>query len=189
MNLFLTSDGHFGHENIIKYANRPFETAYHMGSEMINRWNSKVGPKDTVIYLGDFCLGNGTHARNYFRDLNGTIIMLQNKTHHDKRWLSDKWDYHTRHAPVKFVDPIYRVDAIETIVCCHFPIYVWENKHYGAWHAYGHIHSKEGVRTDFGINVGVDHWDYYPVEVSEIEEVMRIRGWYEEWNEFEGARS
>jgi len=52
-NIFLISDTHFYHSNIVKYCNRPFchETL------MIKNWNNIVKENDIVIHLGDFALG------------------------------------------------------------------------------------------------------------------------------------
>ncbi len=55
---FFTSDLHFGHANIIKYANRPFSSVREMDSELINRWNAKVTNSDVVWILGDFAFLN-----------------------------------------------------------------------------------------------------------------------------------
>lgn len=55
MKVWVTSDTHFSHTNIIKYCNRPFKTVDEMNSAIIHNWNSQVSPEDIVIFLGDFC--------------------------------------------------------------------------------------------------------------------------------------
>jgi calcineurin-like phosphoesterase family protein len=55
--LFLISDTHFGHKNILKFADRPFESLEHMHAIMIQRWNEVVPPDATVLHLGDFAMG------------------------------------------------------------------------------------------------------------------------------------
>lgn len=55
--LFFTSDTHFFHANIIKYANRPFGSVEEMNEELIRCWNETV-PEDGVVYhLGNFSFG------------------------------------------------------------------------------------------------------------------------------------
>ena len=41
-NVFFTADPHFGHTNIIRYENRPFDSAEEMDQELIRRWNETV---------------------------------------------------------------------------------------------------------------------------------------------------
>ena len=48
MTIWFTSDHHFGHENIIKYCDRPFNSVGHMNAAMIEAWNGAVAPGDTV---------------------------------------------------------------------------------------------------------------------------------------------
>ena len=51
--IFFTSDLHFGHENVLRFDNRPFQTIEEMDEELIRRWNAKVGKGDLVYVLGD----------------------------------------------------------------------------------------------------------------------------------------
>lgn len=53
MKVFFTGDLHFGHENVLKFDNRPFTTVEEMDAELIRRWNNKVSNEDLVYVLGD----------------------------------------------------------------------------------------------------------------------------------------
>ena len=46
--LFLTSDTHFNHTNILRYCNRPFKTVGQMNETIITNWNNVVGPDDEM---------------------------------------------------------------------------------------------------------------------------------------------
>lgn len=46
--IFYISDMHFGHKNVIKFDNRPFNDVDEMDAELIRLWNSKVSAGDHV---------------------------------------------------------------------------------------------------------------------------------------------
>ena len=73
---FVTSDTHFGHVNIIKYAERPFTHVNEMNGEMVRRWNRTVGPVDVVVHLGDLALGQLEHTLPRTAALNGTRYLI-----------------------------------------------------------------------------------------------------------------
>lgn len=58
MATWLTSDTHYGHENIIAYCNRPYGSAAEMSYDFARRWNDIVAPEDLVYHLGDFAMGD-----------------------------------------------------------------------------------------------------------------------------------
>ena len=77
-NVWITSDTHFHHRNIIKYESlhRPFATIDEHDEELIRRWNSVVYPKDVVFHLGDFAFAGKTRIKEYVSRLNGRIHLL-----------------------------------------------------------------------------------------------------------------
>lgn len=79
--VFFTADMHFGHENVISFDKRPFETVEEMDEELIRRWNAKVGKDDLVYVLGDMIwkTRNGD-AEALIRSLNGQIILIKGTT-------------------------------------------------------------------------------------------------------------
>lgn len=52
--IFFIADTHFGHNEIIKYENRPFSDTDEMDRILISNWNNTVSNNDTVFMLGDF---------------------------------------------------------------------------------------------------------------------------------------
>jgi calcineurin-like phosphoesterase family protein len=64
-NIWVISDTHFYHQNIIEYCNRPFKTAAEMNDYMVTMWNETVKDGDKVYHLGDVYMGhtNGEHER------------------------------------------------------------------------------------------------------------------------------
>ena len=51
-----TSDHHFGHVEALGLYQRPFAFVAEMDRQMIDRWNSVIGPDDEVWHLGDFAI-------------------------------------------------------------------------------------------------------------------------------------
>jgi len=173
--IFFTSDHHFGNSNIIKYENRPFSSTEEMDEILVNNWNSVVSPKDTVFHLGDFCLGR--NARDYFKLLNGIINVLDTFWHHDKYWLKQYKKgilFESKNKiPIVLLRPI-DVNYIKDIwtVISHNPFAEWDRKHYGSLHLHGHSHGHL-EKIPNRIDVGVDCWNYFPVNFDQIIEEIK----------------
>jgi len=81
MNVFVTSDTHFGHAKILEFkkedgqAVRPFASLEEMHEEMVERWNKKVGTKDIVYHLGD--VATESNALKQLDRLNGNKILIK----------------------------------------------------------------------------------------------------------------
>ena len=74
--IWVTSDTHFNHANIIKYCNRPFSSVEEMNETIIANWNKVVSQGDTVYHLGDFALGDKSLIPDFIRRLNGHISFI-----------------------------------------------------------------------------------------------------------------
>ena len=153
MTYFFTADEHYGHSNIIKYCNRPFEDVQDMNEELIKRHNAIVKEHDQVIHVGDFALLPTNGAAYIISQLHGDHVFLQGS--HDK-WahnLGFLWEH-------KFEEELY-------IVACHYPMLSWPRSHHGSFLLHGHTHGR--LKAYPGIlDVGVDCWDYAPVPLEEI---------------------
>jgi len=77
--VWVCSDHHLGHTNVIKYCSRPFKNVNHMDHCLINNWNAVVKDNDLVIHLGDLSFVSG----NYLHHLNGKILLV--KGNHDNK--------------------------------------------------------------------------------------------------------
>ena len=177
-NIFLTSDSHFGHENIIKYTNRPYNTIKEMDLDLIYKWNSATNEDSIIFHHGDFTLGDWETAQNYFSQLNGTIYILALDWHHDKRWLKNTQIGGTSlNGKIHYLPPIEVLELpIKTeagysrkITMSHYPLQSWEGSFYEQWHTYGHIHSKAKDRGLVNsIDVGVDKWNGRLVRLGDL---------------------
>lgn len=170
MNTFFTADTHFGHNNIIKYCNRPFSSVEEHNEVLINNWNSVVKPEDFVYHLGDFCFKDNDFDK-YFNQLNGQIIFVEGN--HDKvaRKHRDKFfEYWRQYKEVKINE--------QRITLCHYALRVWNKSHWGSWHLYGHSHgSLPDDPHARSFDVGVDCHNYYPISFDRVKEIMDSKLW------------
>jgi calcineurin-like phosphoesterase family protein len=189
--VWFTADTHFGHANIIKYSNRPFKNVQEHDSELIKRWNSKVGKNDKVFHLGDFCWWrhpDPLFGRMILDSLNGDIEFIRGN--HDPSLGQMKKLYAYRNVNVHELLEIGLPDDSEEclknnghrpVVLCHYGMRVWNRSHHGAFHLYGHSHG--GLKNDHGnlmsgyeftlsLDVGVDDHNYYPWSWQEIKTFM-----------------
>jgi len=161
---WFTGDEHYNHANIImKFVFRPFSSAEEMNAEMIRRHNERVKPGHTVFHLGDFKVSSrGPNYCELLKQLNGNHVFIQGN--HDKR--------NGVNTPLKYC-------LIETYgqrtLLIHRPedavAYMQVTKTIGGHQIdlalVGHVHEKWKFREGM-VNVGVDQWDFYPVDAKQI---------------------
>jgi calcineurin-like phosphoesterase family protein len=71
-----TSDLHLGHRRIIDLCNRPFATVDEMNRAIVDRWNERVDPEDTVVVLGDFAMGTIAETLALTTLLHGNKVLV-----------------------------------------------------------------------------------------------------------------
>lgn len=156
MAIFFTADTHFGHANVLKYDNRPFNTADEMNEALIANWNRVVGTNDTVYHLGDVSMLRPEKTKEILDRLNGKIHLIRGN--HEKsaehkicqerfEWIKD---YH-----------FLGLNGGIKIALFHYALRVWDRAHYGSWHLFGHSHGRLSLPDKtLAIDIGVDSWEY-----------------------------
>lgn len=167
MATLLTSDTHFGHENIITYCQRPYGSAAEMNYDFARRWNAVVVPDDLVYHLGDFAMGDPNGWPQYRAPLNGRIVLVRGN--HDRK-IDGVLDWMQLEDVVENV--IVDIDGVQCWLN-HYPLVEDdEDRDYrgrrnlirpAAPGKYdlalcGHIHEKWTVKGGC-VNVGVDRWN------------------------------
>ena len=162
-NVFFTADTHFGHKNIIKYANRPFASAEEMDSAMIERWNSKVSAEDEVYHLGDVGMNSPARLREILDSLNGKIYLVRGNHERSAENCSERFEWIKDYHELEVEDP----DAHRGrrfIVLFHYAMRVWNASHHGSWSLYGHTHGElEDLNDQLSFDEGVDCHDFAPL--------------------------
>jgi len=132
-----------------------------MDETLIQKWNSVVGPRDTIYHLGDFAMGR-EDPKVYFDRLNGNKFLLAGSHDIPKTFaLSWGWTkdvYYLRWQKIR-------------IWLAHHSHRVWPKSHKGAWHLYGHSH---GILSPYGMSfdIGVDSHSFIPWSMEQIKEKM-----------------
>lgn len=162
MKRFIIADTHFGHDNIIKYENRPFKNAQEMDKRIIELWNSTVGKEDLVYVLGDFTLSRRKEIiKSLVDQLNGgkVLIMGNHDTRKPKDYVECGFKVATRkpimvepgiilmHEP--FVDP--------SLIA---PNYIY---------FFGHVHLNKSLMDDYPncMCVSIERIGYKPINLDE----------------------
>jgi calcineurin-like phosphoesterase family protein len=159
-NVFLISDTHFGHINMLNFTRengeplRPFSNVDEMNDVLIKNWNSVVAPHDKVYHLGDVTM-NAT-SLDLLHNLNGTKILI--KGNHDIQALK----YYLPH----FKD-IRGTHELDGILLSHIPVSESQKSRYRG-NVHGHLHDKN-MSDPWYYNVSVEQIDYTPIPFEEIQ--------------------
>jgi len=163
MATFFTADQHFGHENIIKYCDRPFKTVTEMDRGIIKRHNDTVGFDDTVYMIGDFSMSRDfDFVRRKCNRLNGTLILILGNHDYLKPFSYVEAGFQSVHTALA---------GIEGFILHHDPVAAVTVKH-ANWlcgHAHGLFQTQKNI-----VNVGVDVWDYSPVALEVVRDLVTL---------------
>lgn len=150
--MYLISDLHLNHKNVIRYCNRPFSSMKEMNRRLINNWNSVVNYTDTVYFLGDFSFGKPSL---WIKKLNGNIIFIRGN--------HDNFGYN--HAEIEHDG--YR------FFLTHNPRWA----EYDGWIIHGHVHDTRPLvdREKKRINVSCEMTNYRPISIEDIIDKSEVK--------------
>ncbi len=168
--ILFTADLHLDHEAIIGYSHRPYDNTGRMNASLIGRFNKIVGVNDDVYIIGDLTLRsseNRAMISRWVRKMNGNKRLILGN--HDKL---NPFDY----VEMGFlsVHTAFQINHNgRHWVMVHDPS-AYEAIDDGAVLLHGHIHRlyKTLLPEKRIINVGVDVWDYYPVDIETLEQLL-----------------
>lgn len=80
--IYYIADLHFCHKNVIHFDSRPFPDTDYMNEYLIQSWNGRVTPDDTVYVLGDAFWKNEEESLRIMQRLNGHKHLI--KGNHDR---------------------------------------------------------------------------------------------------------
>lgn len=191
--IWFTSDLHFYHNNVIRYCDRPYISVEEMNEKLIANWNNTVKPEDTIYCMGDLSLairpvelfsnrliGNkklvpGNHDWCHPANKKAKGERLSNWIKHYENF---GWEILPLHSELN-------IEGVSTVNMSHMPYKgdTTDTRHEnyrliddGRVLICGHVHEKWKTKvTPNGtlmINVGVDVWNYIPVSLTEITQLI-----------------
>ena len=179
-NIYSTSDQHFTHMNIIKYAERPFDLS-EQGikdciNHIVNEYNSIIKDDDLVIHLGDL-----SHGRNQSKE----VIRYIMEAHKGRKILiKGNHDNYSDEFYKSLFESVGTYLIMDEYFFCHYPLYEnalgpFEKELFKVFKnsgcktiVHGHTHNKDSHSNDGiqRINVSVDYTpnNFKPVKINFI---------------------
>lgn len=189
MSVFVISDLHLGHKNIIRYCDRPFNSVSEMDEKLIRNWNRKVGPQDTVLYGGDLSLKSPTTGIEYVNRLNGEFVLLRGNHDGFDKWRTpfpvleaeyftynhhgEKFTFYYSHWPEDYQEKTNRDDNRKE------PAYSKPPEWFDGFNIHGHVHNNDVDAFPFvdfrerTVNVGADLLSFTPISLDELVEILK----------------
>ena len=168
MKRFVIADTHFGHENIIKYENRPFNNVEEMDKKIIKLWNSIVDNDDLVYLLGDFTLSRRKIIiKGLANKLNGRkiLIMGNHDTRRPKDYVECGFEVAIR-KPVMIEPGVILMHEPFNDASFIVPSYIY---------LFGHVHSNYSLMDDYSncMCVSAERIDYKPIDLDDCIRKLR----------------
>ena len=171
-NIWLISDTHFGHANILNFTDsttgrkvRPeFETVQDMDEYMIEKWNSVVKPQDKVYHLGDV----------YFNHKREVIASILGRLNGHKRLILGNHDNAKDQSLQRYFEKVdvWRKFSEFGLLLTHVPVHqsvLQEGRFLGAHtlNVHGHIHQNPSPDGPYQC-VCVEQINYTPVNIEDV---------------------
>lgn len=195
MTQWFTSDLHLGHSRLLELSpgrGGAFDDAGEMNRRLVENWNAVVRPDDTVWVLGDVDMHGKPAHLALVSQLAGTKVLVCGN--HDACWAGfrDGWKHRGAYLAAGFAAVLDFASTVlppldpqargTRVLLSHFP-YEGDSQEQDRYTAFrlrdegvplvhGHVHDRfrerRSSRGTWGINVGVDWWDYTPVSAERL---------------------
>lgn len=177
MQIYFSSDLHFGHNKDFMYEPRGFQSIEEHDEIIIKNWNEIVKPEDKVYILGDLMLNDTDAGIEKVNQLNGRkIIILGN---HDTPIRIERY----REELNDIIDIMYAYQFKYNkhyIYLSHYPTITANYDDDKPWakhliNLFGHTHQKEKFYNNnpYMYNVGLDANNNKPISINEILERIK----------------
>jgi calcineurin-like phosphoesterase family protein len=159
--IFIISDTHFGHENILRFRDsasneliRNFSDVHDMNEHMVERWNKTINDDDIVYHLGDVYFGKGHEVLGRLKGRKRLIL-----GNHDNAKDQNLQKYFQKIS-------MWRMFPEYNCLLTHVPVH--ESSLYKVqYNLHGHIH-QQASPTEKHINCSVEVQDYMPKLITDL---------------------
>lgn len=161
--IWFWSDLHFGHNNIIKFSDRPYVDIYDMDEKLIYNFNQKVKVNDISIWVGDVSFKSSQESKRIMHRLNGYKILIVGNHDFEKKKGVKAMAFDEVHL-------VYNLQFNDTVVAfTHYPM---DNLPLGWFNVHGHVHKNghhaDEVNMPTHYNVNCEFLDYKPINMEQL---------------------
>lgn len=161
--VWVWSDLHFFHNNIISYSKRPFDDVNSMNDALIRAYSQLVKPNDIVIWNGDIAFKGHTIINTILNQLPGYKIQVIGNHDIDRNGKLIQYDFDERHLCY-----VIERDGIQFLFT-HYHMDVIPPK---SVNVHGHLHTK--TAHPWNINVCVEHTNYAPLNFDVVVDQAKL---------------
>ena len=162
--IWVISDTHFGHSNILKFKAddgspvRDFHSVEEMDEVMVQNWNSVVKQGDKVYHLGDVFFGSKDNFKTLWPRLNGSKRLVVGN-HDDVKFLASGGFFQ------KVM--LWRIFSDLGLILTHVPLREDQFRGRVTTNVHGHIHQRQSPEGPYKC-VCVEHINYTPINIEEL---------------------
>lgn len=165
--VFVWSDIHFGHKNIISFCNRPYGDVTMMNKCLELNFNENVGPNDISIWVGDVTFMSNAFTNEILDRLNGYKILIIGNHDFNRKKKLRKLNFDEVHL-LKHLN----IDGID-LVFTHYPM---DNLPHPYINIHGHIHDNIlDSLQHINVSVEVPYMNYKPILLTELHRMAKTR--------------
>lgn len=162
--IWVWSDQHLGHSNIIKYCNRPYPTAEAMNHCLLGNYLNVVKPNDIVIFCGDVGFMSENKINEQLDQMPGYKIHIVGN--HDLHRSGKLYDLNFDERHLCMTVDVVDHDVEYQLLFMHYPLNP-ANVPSGCVVVHGHIHDSL-IPGNKHINVSVEHTNYTPMNLKDV---------------------
>ncbi len=164
---WIWSDLHLSDHTVLEAWNRPFRNTDEMDRHLLQTWQRKIQPDNTIVCLGDVAHPDAWRRRR-------TLLDLRNCPGHRLLVLGNHDVLNTEHLRDAGFEDQYPAALCATdprLALTHMPL---REPPPGAVNVHGHLHDRDAP-SERHFNVSVERTNYAPVRLDGLIEIWRRR--------------